>query len=137
MLLVSISKNYSTVPRALGNDTIFELILTLVYSLLLFLLLRGVKVERCELKDVSLPVQLQRVMASEAEATREARAKVVTAHGEYKASISLKKAADVISLNPVALQLRYLQTLLHIADENNSTIIFPIPIELLKTFANR
>ena len=71
-------------------------------------------------------------MATEAEATREARAKVVAAQGEQNASIALKEAADTISQNSIALQLRYLQTLTHIAAEKNSTIIFPIPIELLK-----
>ena len=89
------------------------------------------KVERMELKDVRLPVQMQRAMATEAEATREAKAKVVAAEGEQKASMALKLAADTIHQNPIALQLRYLQTLTHIAAEKNSTIIFPIPIELL------
>lgn len=86
-----------------------------------------------------MPVQMQRAMATEAEATREARAKVVAAEGEQKASVALKQAADVINQSPVALQLRYLQTLTHIAAEKNSTIIFPIPIEMLKTLpgANR
>ena len=71
----------------------------------------GVKVERVEVKDVRLPVQMQRAMATEAEATREARAKVVAAEGEQKASVALKMAADTISQNPIALQLRYMQTL--------------------------
>ena len=93
----------------------------------------GVKVERVELKDVRLPVQMQRAMATEAEATREARAKVVAAEGEQKASMALKLAADTISQSPVALQLRYLQTLTNIAAEKNSTIIFPIPLELLRS----
>lgn len=86
-----------------------------------------------------LPVQMQRAMATEAEATREARAKVVAAEGEQKASVALKQAADVINQSPIALQLRYLQTLTHIAAEKNSTIIFPIPLEMLKTLpgANR
>lgn len=92
----------------------------------------GVKVERVELKDVSLPMSMQRSMATEAEAAREARAKVVAAEGEQKASIALREAADVIASNPTALQLRYLQTLTGIAAEKNSTIIFPIPMELLK-----
>jgi erythrocyte band 7 integral membrane protein len=77
----------------------------------------GVKVERVEVKDVRLPVQLQRAMATEAEATREARAKVVAAEGEQKASVALKLAADTINQSPVAIQLRYLQTLTHIAAE--------------------
>jgi erythrocyte band 7 integral membrane protein len=76
---------------------------------------------------------MQRAMATEAEATREARAKVVAAEGEQKASVALKEAADMINQNPVALQLRYLQTLTHIAAEKNSTIVFPIPIELLRS----
>ena len=75
----------------------------------------GVKVERVELKDVRLPVQMQRAMATEAESTREARAKVVAAEGEQKASLALKEAADTINQNPVALQLRYLQCLTHIS----------------------
>lgn len=74
-------------------------------------------------------------MAAEAESAREALAKVIAAEGEQKASISLKKAADVINSSPVALQLRYLQTLTNISTENNSTIIFPVPIEILKTFS--
>lgn len=81
-----------------------------------------------------LPVQMQRAMATEAEASREARAKLVAAEGEQKASKALKEAADVINQSPVALQLRYLQTLNQIAAERNSTIIFPIPIELLRAF---
>jgi erythrocyte band 7 integral membrane protein len=80
---------------------------------------------------------MQRAMAAEAESAREALAKVIAAEGEQKASISLKKAADVINSSPVALQLRYLQTLTNISTENNSTIIFPVPIELLKTFAKK
>ena len=82
-----------------------------------------------------LPVQMQRAMATEAEATREARAKVVAAEGEQKASVALKQAADVINQSPIALQLRYLQTLTNISAEKNSTIIFPIPIEMLKSFS--
>jgi erythrocyte band 7 integral membrane protein len=78
---------------------------------------------------------MQRAMATEAEATRDARAKVIAADGEQKASLSLKEAADVINSSPVALQLRYLQTLTTIAAEKNSTIIFPIPIELLRQYA--
>jgi len=92
----------------------------------------GVKVERVEVKDVRLPVQLQRAMAAEAEATREARAKVIAAEGEQKASRALKEAAEVISESPSALQLRYLQTLSQISAEKNSTIVFPLPIELLR-----
>jgi erythrocyte band 7 integral membrane protein len=97
----------------------------------------GVKVERVELKDVSLPTSMQRSMATEAEATRDARAKVVSAEGEQRAAVALRQAADVMSSNPIALQLRYLQTLSGIAAEKNSTIIFPIPIELLKKLAQK
>jgi erythrocyte band 7 integral membrane protein len=78
---------------------------------------------------------MQRAMAAEAEATREARAKVIAAEGEQKASLSLKSAADIINQSPIALQLRYLQTLTTISAEKNSTIIFPIPIEMLKNFS--
>ncbi|XP_011349223.1 band 7 protein AGAP004871 isoform X2 [Ooceraea biroi] len=91
----------------------------------------GVKVERVEIKDVRLPVQLQRAMATEAEAAREARAKVIAAEGEMRASHSLKEASDVISTSPAALQLRYLQTLNNICSEKNSTVIFPLPVEFL------
>jgi len=94
----------------------------------------GVKVERVEVKDVRLPQQLQRAMAAEAEATREARAKVIAAEGEQKASRALKEASDIISESPAALQLRYLQTLTNISAEKNSTIIFPLPMELMKQF---
>jgi erythrocyte band 7 integral membrane protein len=97
----------------------------------------GVKVERVELKDVRLPQQMQRAMATEAEATREARAKVVAAQGEQNASLALKEAADTIAKSPIALQLRYLQTLTHIAAERNSTIVFPIPMELLGKFQSK
>ncbi|KAK0063384.1 band 7 protein isoform X1, partial [Biomphalaria pfeifferi] len=94
----------------------------------------GVKVERVEMKDVRLPVQLQRAMAAEAEASREARAKVIAAEGEQKASKSLKEAADIMIDSPAALQLRYLQTLNTIAAEKNSTILFPLPIDILSAF---
>merc|ERR1719226_369038 len=97
----------------------------------------GVKVERVEIKDVRLPVQLQRAMAAEAEAAREARAKVIAAEGEQKSSKALKEASDIISTSPAALQLRYLQTLSGIAAEKNSTIIFPLPMELLSNLGNR
>lgn len=95
----------------------------------------GVKVERVEITDVKLPHQLQRAMAAEAEAAREARAKVIAAEGEMKASQALKDASDVMEKSPGALQLRYLQTLHSIAAEKNSTIIFPLPLEMLKGFA--
>ena len=94
----------------------------------------GVLVERVEVKDVRVPEQLQRAMAAEAEAAREARAKVIAAEGEHKASRALKHAADIITESPGALQLRYLQTLSHIADESNSTIIFPVPVDIISYF---
>lgn len=83
-------------------------------------------------KDVSLPTQLQRAMATEAEASRDARAKVIAAEGEMKSSLALKQASDIISQSPAALQLRYLQTLNNIASEKNSTIIFPLPVEMMR-----
>ncbi|XP_063963707.1 band 7 protein AGAP004871-like [Lytechinus pictus] len=92
----------------------------------------GIQVERVEIKDVRLPVQLQRAMAAEAEASREARAKVIAAEGEQNAARALKEAADTMAESPSALQLRYLQTLNTISAEKNSTIIFPLPIDLLK-----
>ncbi|XP_023347489.1 mechanosensory protein 2 isoform X3 [Eurytemora carolleeae] len=91
----------------------------------------GVKVERVEIKDVRLPVQLQRAMAAEAEAAREARAKVIAAEGEQKASRALREASLIIAESPSALQLRYLQTLNSISAEKNSTIIFPVPMDIL------
>jgi len=91
----------------------------------------GLFFKKINSKDVRLPIQLQRAMATEAEATREARAKVITAEGEHKASKALKQAAEIISESPIAIQLRYLQTLTAIASERNSTIVFPIPIEIL------
>lgn len=97
----------------------------------------GVKVERVEIKDVSLPQQLQRAMAAEAEATREARAKVIAAEGEMRASRALREASEVIQDSPAAMQLRYLQTLNNISAEKNSTIIFPLPMDLLSPFFQR
>ncbi|XP_026671793.1 band 7 protein AGAP004871 isoform X1 [Ceratina calcarata] len=94
----------------------------------------GIKVERVEIKDVRLPVQLQRAMAAEAEAAREARAKVIAAEGEQKASRALREASEVIGDSPAALQLRYLQTLNTISSEKNSTIVFPLPIDMLTYF---
>lgn len=85
-------------------------------------------------KDVRLPVQLQRAMAAEAEAAREARAKVIAAEGEQKASRALREASEVIGDSPAALQLRYLQTLNTISAEKNSTIVFPLPIDILTYF---
>ena len=91
----------------------------------------GIKVERVEVKDVRLPQQLQRAMAAEAEAVRKARAKIIEAEGEQKSAKALKEASDIITSSPAALQLRYLQTLTSISAEKNSTIVFPLPIELL------
>merc|ERR1719362_2249934 len=91
----------------------------------------GVQVERVEVKDVRVPEQLMRAMAAEAEAARNARAKVIAAEGEHKASRALRHAAEVIMENPGALQLRYLKTLTNISAENNSTIIFPVPIDVI------
>ena len=87
--------------------------------------------ERVEVKDVRVPENLQRAMAAEAEAAREARAKVIAAEGEHKASRALRHAAEVVADSPAALQLRYLQTLNSISAENNSTIIFPVPIDVI------
>ena len=92
----------------------------------------GIKVSMVEVKHVDLPPEMQRAMAKQAEAEREKRAKIIHADGELQASASLAKAADIISANPTTLQLRYLQTLTEIAAEKNSTIIFPMPIELFQ-----
>lgn len=91
----------------------------------------GVKVSAVEVKNVDLPQEMQRAIAKQAEAERERRAKVIHAEGEYQAAQRLADAANVISPNPAALQLRYLQTLVEIAAENNSTTIFPVPIDIL------
>jgi regulator of protease activity HflC (stomatin/prohibitin superfamily) len=97
----------------------------------------GVKVTIVEVKDVELPQSMQRAMAKQAEAEREKRAKIIHAQGEFDASKMLAEAADVIAREPVTLQLRYLQTLTEIAVEKNSTIIFPLPIDILQTFLDR
>lgn len=94
----------------------------------------GIKVTMVEVKHVDLPVEMQRVMARQAEAERDRRAKIIHADAEFQASQKLADAADIISAHPIALQLRYLHTLTEIASENNSTTIFPLPIELLKPF---
>src|SRR5512138_3306849 len=91
----------------------------------------GIKVANVEIKHVDLPTEMQRAMAKQAEAERERRAKVIAAEGEFQAAAKLGEAANIISANPGALQLRYLQTLREIATENNSTTIFPVPIDLL------
>ncbi|MFC1836183.1 slipin family protein [Thermodesulfobacteriota bacterium] len=94
----------------------------------------GVKVSAVEVKHIDLPTEMQRALARQAEAERERRAKIIAAEGEYQASGRLSEAAGIIAQEPVALQLRYLQTLMEIAAENNSTTIFPIPIDLLEPF---
>jgi len=91
----------------------------------------GIKVSIVEVKDVEIPASMQRAMARQAEAERERRAKVISAEGEFQASERLKDAAAVMSQEPITVQLRYLQTLLEIGASNNSTIVFPIPIDLL------
>ncbi len=96
----------------------------------------GVKVTSVEVRDLELPQTMQRAMARQAEAEREKRAKVIHAEGEYSASQQLAAAAEVIGTQPAALQLRYLQTLTEIAAEKNSTIIFPLPLDLLEGFLN-
>ncbi len=94
----------------------------------------GIKVSKVEIKHIDLPPEMQRAMAKQAEAERERRAKVIHAEGEFQASAKLAEAAAVISKDPTALQLRYLQTLAEIATEKNSTTLFPIPIDLFKHF---
>ncbi len=97
----------------------------------------GIKVVLVELKHIDLPQEMQRAMAKQAEAERERRAKVIHAEGEYQASQKLADAAGVMALQPMALQLRYLQSLVEIASEKNSTTIFPIPIDLLTPFLKK
>src|SRR5262245_4415162 len=96
----------------------------------------GIKVSIVEVKDVEIPSGMQRAMARQAEAERERRAKVISAEGEFQASERLKDAANVIEEHPVALQLRYLQTLLELGSSQSTTIVFPAPIDLLKPFLN-
>ncbi|NLR80139.1 slipin family protein [Chitinophaga eiseniae] len=97
----------------------------------------GVKVSNVEVKQIDLPQEMQRAMAKQAEAERERRSKIIAAEGEFQASQRLSDAAKVLSEQPSALTLRYLQTLREIATEKNSTTIFPIPIDLLKPFLNK
>ncbi|MBW2109305.1 MAG: slipin family protein [Deltaproteobacteria bacterium] len=94
----------------------------------------GIKVSTVEVKHIDLPQEMQRAMAAQAEAERERRSKVINAEGEYQAANKLAKAASIIEKYPTALQLRYLQTLREISSENNSTTVFPIPIDLFKPF---
>lgn len=97
----------------------------------------GIKVSAVEIKNVDIPQEMQRAIARQAEAERERRAKIINADGEFQAAQKLIEASNIISQNPVALQLRYLQTLTEIATENQSTVVFPIPIELLKAFTEK
>jgi len=94
----------------------------------------GIKISIVEVKHIDLPQDMQRAMSKQAEAERERRAKIINSDGEFQASAKLAEASDIIGRNPVALQLRYLQTLREIASENNSTTIFPIPIDFLRAF---
>jgi regulator of protease activity HflC (stomatin/prohibitin superfamily) len=97
----------------------------------------GIKVANVEVKNVDLPQEMQRAIARQAEAERERRAKVIGAEGEYQAATKLSEASDILSRNPMALQLRYLQTLIEISTEKNSTIVFPLPIDLIKVFTEK
>jgi regulator of protease activity HflC (stomatin/prohibitin superfamily) len=97
----------------------------------------GIKVSIVEVKDVEIPQSMQRAMARQAEAERERRAKVINAEGEFQASERLKDAATVIEAHPIALQLRYLQTLLELGSSQSTTIAFPVPIEMLRPFVGR
>ncbi len=97
----------------------------------------GIKVSNVEVKNVDLPQEMQRAIARQAEAERERRAKVISAEGEFQASTRLADASDILSRNPMALQLRYLQTLIAISVDKNSTIIFPLPIELMNAITDK
>ncbi len=97
----------------------------------------GIKVSLVEVKQVDLPQEMQRAMARQAEAERDKRAKVIHAEGEFLAAAKLREAADVIATEPVALQLRYLQTLADMSNEKNSTIVFPVPIDIIQAWINR
>ncbi len=96
----------------------------------------GVKVDLVEVKDVALPESMQRAIARQAEAEREKRAKIIHAEGEFEASRQLSEAAEVIAKEPVTIQLRYLQTLVEIASERNSTILFPVPVDIVSFLMN-
>jgi regulator of protease activity HflC (stomatin/prohibitin superfamily) len=97
----------------------------------------GVKVTAVEIKDVEIPEQMQRAIARQAEAERERRAKIINSEGEYQAAQKLTDAADIISTNPASLQLRYLQTLLEIGTTQNTTVVFPLPMDVLEPFIGR
>jgi regulator of protease activity HflC (stomatin/prohibitin superfamily) len=94
----------------------------------------GVKVTAVEIKDVEIPEQMQRAIARQAEAERERRAKIINSEGEYQAAQKLTDAADIISTNPASLQLRYLQTLLEIGSNQNTTVVFPLPMDMIEPF---
>src|SRR6188472_3740582 len=96
----------------------------------------GVEVRLVEIKDVEIPEAMQRAMAREAEAERERRAKIINARGELQASEELRQAADTLTLNPASLQLRYLQTLLELGADQNSTVVFPLPMDIVGPFLN-
>ena len=97
----------------------------------------GVKVTAVEIKDVEIPEQMQRAMARQAEAERERRAKIINSEGKYQAAQKLTDAADIISTNPASLQLRYLQTLLEIGGNQNTTVVFPLPMDVLEPFLKK
>ncbi len=97
----------------------------------------GIKVSLVETKQVDLPENMQRAIAKQAEAEREKRAKIIHAEGEFQAAEKLSQAANIISVNPAALQLRFLQTLAEVATEKNSTIIFPVPIDIISAFMKK
>jgi len=97
----------------------------------------GIKVSAVEIKEVTLPEELKRAMARQAETERERRAKIINAEGEFQAAENLSQAAEIIARNPIALQLRYLQTLNDISAENATTIVFPLPMEFLKAFGTK
>jgi regulator of protease activity HflC (stomatin/prohibitin superfamily) len=97
----------------------------------------GVKVTAVEIKDVEIPEQMQRAIARQAEAERERRAKIINSEGEFQAAQKLTDAADIISTNPASLQLRYLQTLLEIGSNQSTTVVFPLPMDLLEAFIGR
>jgi len=97
----------------------------------------GVKVSIVEIKDVEMPETIQRAFAKQAEAERERRAKIINAEGEFQASEKLAQAAKILAEHPASIQLRFLQTLREIASEQNSTIVFPVPIDLIQTFINK
>lgn len=97
----------------------------------------GIKVKTVEIKDVTIPGDMQRAIARQAEAERERRAKIINAEGELQAATKLSEAASIIQQNPAAIQLRYLQSLVDISSENATTVVFPIPIDLFKTFQHK